>query len=98
MIQHVQAWVNFESKIKHHGQEANPYPALEHIRNNIRTLTDEQFQLGTWIIRRDGHTTMSLAGPYSAFMLGISFQVRGGQAIAGQKTQQLSSMTVVVKY
>ncbi|KAJ8324579.1 hypothetical protein O5D80_006824 [Batrachochytrium dendrobatidis] len=83
MIQHVQAWVHFESKIKHHGQQANPYPALEHIRNNIRTLTDEQLQLGLLDIftrARDGHTTMTLAGTHRCFLVttGISFQFIDG--------------------
>ncbi|KAJ8329377.1 hypothetical protein O5D80_002394 [Batrachochytrium dendrobatidis] len=83
MIQHVQAWVNLESKIKHHGQQANPFPALEHIRNNIGTLTDEQLQLGlldAFARARDGHTTMTLAGPYSCFFVttGIYFQFIDG--------------------
>ncbi|OAJ38863.1 hypothetical protein BDEG_22762 [Batrachochytrium dendrobatidis JEL423] len=83
MIQHVQAWVNFESKMKHHGQEANPYPALEHIRNNIETLTDEQIQLGlldAFTRTRDAHTFMKLAGPYSCFFVttGIFFQFIDG--------------------
>ncbi|KAJ8323167.1 hypothetical protein O5D80_007940 [Batrachochytrium dendrobatidis] len=83
MIQHVQAWVNFESKIKHHGQKANPYPALEHIRNNIETLTDEQIQLGlldAFTRTRDAHTFMTLAGPYSCFYVttGIFFQFIDG--------------------
>ncbi|EGF76687.1 hypothetical protein BATDEDRAFT_92476 [Batrachochytrium dendrobatidis JAM81] len=83
MIQHVQAWVNLESKIKHHGQQANPFPALEHIRNNIGTLTDEQLQLGlldAFARARDGHTAMTLAGPYSCFFVttGISFQFIDG--------------------
>ncbi|KAK5669444.1 hypothetical protein QVD99_003838 [Batrachochytrium dendrobatidis] len=83
MIQHVQAWVHFESKLKYHGQEANPYPALEHIQNNIETLTDEQIQLGLLDVfaqTRDAHTVMSLSGPYSCFYVatGISFQFIDG--------------------
>ncbi|KAJ8327813.1 hypothetical protein O5D80_004144 [Batrachochytrium dendrobatidis] len=83
MIQHVQAWVNFESKMKYHGQEANPYPALEHIQNNIETLTDEQIQLGLLDVfaqTRDAHTVMSLAGPYSCFYItiGIYFEFIDG--------------------
>ncbi|EGF76320.1 hypothetical protein BATDEDRAFT_92841 [Batrachochytrium dendrobatidis JAM81] len=83
MIQHVQAWVNLESKIKHHGQKSNPFPALKHIRNNIEILTDKQFQLGllnTFARARDAHTTMTLAGPYSCFFVttGISFQFIDG--------------------
>ncbi|KAK5666871.1 hypothetical protein QVD99_006503 [Batrachochytrium dendrobatidis] len=83
MIQHVQAWVNLESKIKHHGQQANPFPALEHIRNNIETLTDEQLQLGlldAFARARDAHTAMTLAGPYSCFFvtIGIYFQFIDG--------------------
>ncbi|KAJ8323293.1 hypothetical protein O5D80_008051 [Batrachochytrium dendrobatidis] len=77
------AWVNFESKMKHHGQEANPFPALEHIRNNIETLTDEQIQLGlldAFTRTRDAHTFMKLAGPYSCFFVttGIFFQFIDG--------------------
>ncbi|EGF75808.1 hypothetical protein BATDEDRAFT_29057, partial [Batrachochytrium dendrobatidis JAM81] len=83
MIQHVQAWVNLESKIKHHGQQANPFPALEHIRNNIGTLTDEQLQLGlldAFARARDVHTAMTLAGPYSCFFvtIGVYFQFIDG--------------------
>ncbi|OAJ43044.1 hypothetical protein BDEG_26429 [Batrachochytrium dendrobatidis JEL423] len=83
MIQHVQAWVNFESKMEYHGQEANPYPALEHIRNNIETLTDKQLQLGlldAFTRTRDAHTFMTLAGPYSCFYVttGIFFQFIDG--------------------
>ncbi|KAJ8326944.1 hypothetical protein O5D80_004371 [Batrachochytrium dendrobatidis] len=69
--------------MKHHGQEANPYPALEHIRNNIGTLTDKQLQLGlldAFARTRDGHTAMTLAGPYSCFFTttGIYFQFIDG--------------------
>ncbi|OAJ37971.1 hypothetical protein BDEG_21938 [Batrachochytrium dendrobatidis JEL423] len=83
MIQHVQAWVHFESKLKYHGQEANPYPALEHIQNNIETLTDEQIQLGLLDVfaqTRDAHTVMSLSGPYSCFYItiGIYFEFIDG--------------------
>ncbi|OAJ42216.1 hypothetical protein BDEG_25703 [Batrachochytrium dendrobatidis JEL423] len=83
MIQHVQAWVNFESKIEHHGQKSNPFPALKHIRNNIETLTDKQFQLGlldAFTRTRDAHTTMTLAGPYSCFFvtIGVYFQFIDG--------------------
>ncbi|EGF80421.1 hypothetical protein BATDEDRAFT_24985 [Batrachochytrium dendrobatidis JAM81] len=72
------AWVNFDSKIKHHGQEANPFPGLKHIRDNIGTLTDKQLQLGlldVFIRARDGHTSMVTAGPYSCFLatIGIDF-------------------------
>ncbi|KAJ8324580.1 hypothetical protein O5D80_006825 [Batrachochytrium dendrobatidis] len=77
------AWVHFESKIKHHGQQANPYPALEHIRNNIETLTDKQLQLellDVFTRARDEHTIMTLAGTHSCFFatIGISFQFIDG--------------------
>ncbi|KAH9250712.1 hypothetical protein BASA81_011495 [Batrachochytrium salamandrivorans] len=63
-------WVNHKSKIDHYGSAADPFPIVEKLRENINTVSDEDFQLGltdAFAMTRDRHTRWTTMAPYSCF-------------------------------
>ncbi|KAH9268100.1 hypothetical protein BASA83_009489 [Batrachochytrium salamandrivorans] len=76
-------WVNYETKIKHYGPSADPFPKLRHIRETIETSSDSEFQLSLtdiFNIIHDRHTRFFSAPPYSCFYAstGITYQFVDG--------------------
>ncbi|KAH6586407.1 hypothetical protein BASA50_000581 [Batrachochytrium salamandrivorans] len=63
-------WVNYKSKIDHYGSAADPFPIVKKLRENIKTITDKQLQLGltdAFAMIRDHHTCWTNMAPYSCF-------------------------------
>ncbi|KAJ8325460.1 hypothetical protein O5D80_006400 [Batrachochytrium dendrobatidis] len=80
-------WSNYESKIKHYGERADPFPIIKKLRAKLdaSNLTDTEMQielLNAFILGRDYHTHFEPSGPYSCFnaMTGLSFKFIEGDA------------------
>ncbi|KAK5665341.1 hypothetical protein QVD99_007697 [Batrachochytrium dendrobatidis] len=80
-------WSNYESKIKHYGERADPFPIIKKLRAKLdaSNLTDTEMQielLNAFILVRDYHTHFEPSGPYSCFnaMTGLSFRFIEGDA------------------
>ncbi|KAH6598999.1 hypothetical protein BASA50_003319 [Batrachochytrium salamandrivorans] len=53
-------WANYDSKIANYRSAADPFPIVKNLRENIKTITDEELQLGltdAFIMIRDQHTS-----------------------------------------
>ncbi|KAH9269740.1 hypothetical protein BASA83_008212 [Batrachochytrium salamandrivorans] len=71
-------WVNYKSKIAHYGPAADPFPTIKNLRRDIKTITDEELQLGitdAFVLIRDKHTSWTNMAPYRCFhaTTGIKF-------------------------
>ncbi|OAJ44158.1 hypothetical protein BDEG_27424 [Batrachochytrium dendrobatidis JEL423] len=80
-------WSNYESKIKHYGERADPFPIIKKLRAKLdaSNLTDTEMQtelLSAFILARDHHTHFEPSGPYSCFRAttGLSFRFIEGDA------------------
>ncbi|KAJ8327273.1 hypothetical protein O5D80_004677 [Batrachochytrium dendrobatidis] len=80
-------WPNYESKIKHYGERADPFPIIKKLRAKLdaSNLTDTEMQielLNAFILARDYHTHFEPSGPYSCFSAttGLSFRFIEGDA------------------
>nr|KAJ3416727.1 hypothetical protein HK105_001188 [Polyrhizophydium stewartii] len=79
-------WVNYESKLRNYPDHAaDPFPVLKKLRANIKTITDEELQLGltdAFVQIRDLHTRFFKTGPYRCFAAtnGLSFELVEGLA------------------
>ncbi|KAH6591289.1 hypothetical protein BASA50_008791 [Batrachochytrium salamandrivorans] len=63
-------WVNYDSKKAKYGPAADPFPTVEKLRENIKTITDEELQLGltdAFVRVRDHHTRWTNMAPYGCF-------------------------------
>ncbi|KAH9248624.1 hypothetical protein BASA81_013694 [Batrachochytrium salamandrivorans] len=63
-------WANYKSKIAHYGPAADPFPTIKNLRRDIKTITDEELQLGitdAFIKIRDKHTSWTNMAPYGCF-------------------------------
>ncbi|KAH9244864.1 hypothetical protein BASA81_017696 [Batrachochytrium salamandrivorans] len=63
-------WVNYDSKISNYKSAADPFPTVEKLRKNIKTITDEELQLGltdAFVRVRDHHTRWTNMAPYGCF-------------------------------
>ncbi|KAH6590436.1 hypothetical protein BASA50_009411 [Batrachochytrium salamandrivorans] len=85
-------WVNYDSKIAHYKSAADPFPIVEKLRRNIKTITDKELQLGltdAFIMARDHHTRWTNMAPYGCFYAttGVTFTfVEGDADIANKPT------------
>ncbi|KAH6581253.1 hypothetical protein BASA60_002530 [Batrachochytrium salamandrivorans] len=41
-------WASYDSKKAKYGPAADPFPIVKKLRENIKTITDEELQLGTY--------------------------------------------------
>ncbi|EGF82057.1 hypothetical protein BATDEDRAFT_23310 [Batrachochytrium dendrobatidis JAM81] len=80
-------WPNYESKIKHYGERADPFPIIKKLRAKLdaSNLTDTEMQtelLSAFIRMRDYHTRFEPSGPYSCFRAttGLFFRFIEGDA------------------
>ncbi|KAH9250708.1 hypothetical protein BASA81_011491 [Batrachochytrium salamandrivorans] len=63
-------WVNYDSKKAKYGSAADPFPIVKKLRENINTVSDEDFQLGltdAFAMTRDRHTRWVNMPPYRCF-------------------------------
>ncbi|KAH9256781.1 hypothetical protein BASA81_005075 [Batrachochytrium salamandrivorans] len=63
-------WVNYDSKKTNYKSAADPFPTIKKLRENIKTVTDEEFNLGltdAFIMTRDQHTHWTNTAPYGCF-------------------------------
>ncbi|KAH9269739.1 hypothetical protein BASA83_008211 [Batrachochytrium salamandrivorans] len=63
-------WANYKSKIAHYGPAADPFPTIKNLRRDIKTITDEELQLGitdAFVLIRDKHTSWTNMAPYGCF-------------------------------
>ncbi|KAH6582952.1 hypothetical protein BASA61_008266 [Batrachochytrium salamandrivorans] len=83
-------WVNYDSKLKHHGAMTDPFPKIKRLRDNISTISDNEFFSSirnASIQMRDLHSGISSPPPYSCFSAttGLSFQfVEGSEDIVNE--------------
>ncbi|KAH6584471.1 hypothetical protein BASA60_000957 [Batrachochytrium salamandrivorans] len=83
-------WVNYDSKLKHHGAMTDPFPKIKRLRDNISTISDNEFFSSirnASIQMRDLHSGISSPPPYSCFSAttGLSFQfVEGSKDIVNE--------------
>ncbi|KAH6597458.1 hypothetical protein BASA50_004375 [Batrachochytrium salamandrivorans] len=63
-------WASYDSKIAHYGSAADPFPIVKKLRRDIKTITDEELQLGitdAFVLIRDKHTRWCNMAPYRCF-------------------------------
>ncbi|KAH6596192.1 hypothetical protein BASA50_005232 [Batrachochytrium salamandrivorans] len=63
-------WASYDSKKAKYGSAADPFPTVKNLRENIKTITDEELQLGltdAFARIRDQHTRWSNMAPYRCF-------------------------------
>ncbi|KAH6571611.1 hypothetical protein BASA60_007083 [Batrachochytrium salamandrivorans] len=79
-------WVNYDSKLKNHGAVADPFPKIKRLRDNISTISNDEFfssiqNASTQM--RDLHSGISSPPPYSCFSVttGLNFQLVEGSKI-----------------
>ncbi|KAH9273227.1 hypothetical protein BASA83_004516 [Batrachochytrium salamandrivorans] len=78
--------------IAHYKSAADPFPIVEKLRRNIKTITDKELQLGltdAFIMARDHHTRWTNMAPYGCFYAttGVTFTfVEGDADIANKPT------------
>ncbi|KAH6586404.1 hypothetical protein BASA50_000578 [Batrachochytrium salamandrivorans] len=63
-------WASYDSKKAKYGSAADPFPTIKDLRENIKTITDEELQLGltdAFAMIRDQHTRWTNMAPYSCF-------------------------------
>ncbi|KAH6601569.1 hypothetical protein BASA50_001517 [Batrachochytrium salamandrivorans] len=91
------AWVNYDSKILNYGPASDPFPTIKNLRKNIKTITDEDLQLGltdAFTMIRDHHTRWINMAPYSCFYstTGVRFSfIEGDADIAKNPTVVVTS-------
>ncbi|KAJ8322669.1 hypothetical protein O5D80_008211 [Batrachochytrium dendrobatidis] len=80
-------WSNYESKIKHYGERADPFPIIKKLRAKLdaSNLTDTEMQtelLNAFIRMRDFHSHFAPSGPYACFVAttGLYFRFIEGDA------------------
>ncbi|KAH9262120.1 hypothetical protein BASA82_000821 [Batrachochytrium salamandrivorans] len=83
-------WVNYDSKLKHHGAMTDPFPKIKRLRDNISTISNDEFFSSirnASIQMRDSHSGISSLPPYSCFSAttGLNFQlVEGSEDIVNE--------------
>ncbi|OAJ42075.1 hypothetical protein BDEG_25577 [Batrachochytrium dendrobatidis JEL423] len=80
-------WTNYESKIKHYGERADPFPIIKKLRAKLdaSNLTDTEMQtelMNAFIRMRDFHSHFAPSGPYACFVAttGLYFRFIEGDA------------------
>ncbi|EGF82912.1 hypothetical protein BATDEDRAFT_85649 [Batrachochytrium dendrobatidis JAM81] len=80
-------WTNYESKIKHYGERADPFPIIKKLRAKLdaSNLTDTEMQielLNAFTRMRDHHSHFAPSGPYACFVAttGLYFRFIEGDA------------------
>ncbi|EGF77125.1 hypothetical protein BATDEDRAFT_27937 [Batrachochytrium dendrobatidis JAM81] len=83
----LKAWSNYESKIKHYGERADPFPIIKKLRAKLdaSNLTDTEMQtelMNAFVRMRDYHTYFEPSGPHACFFAttGLSFRFIEGDA------------------
>ncbi|KAH9272091.1 hypothetical protein BASA83_005680 [Batrachochytrium salamandrivorans] len=71
-------WASYDSKKAKYGPAADPFPIVKKLRENIKTITDEELQLGltdAFAMTRDYHTRWTNVAPYRCFYAttGVTF-------------------------
>ncbi|KAH9273997.1 hypothetical protein BASA83_003632 [Batrachochytrium salamandrivorans] len=90
-------WANYKSKIAHYGPAADPFPTIKNLRRDIKTITDEELQLGitdAFVLIRDHHTSWTNMAPYGCFhaTTGVEFSfIEGDPDIAKKPTVVVTS-------
>ncbi|KAH9269820.1 hypothetical protein BASA83_008137 [Batrachochytrium salamandrivorans] len=90
-------WANYDSKIAHYRSAADPFPIVKNLRKNIKTITDEELQLGltdAFIMIRDQHTSWTNIAPYGCFhaTTGVEFAfIEGDVDIINKPTVVVTS-------
>ncbi|KAH6580462.1 hypothetical protein BASA60_002859 [Batrachochytrium salamandrivorans] len=85
-------WASYDSKKAKYGSAADPFPIVKKLRENIDTVTDEEFNLGltdAFIMTRDQHTRWTNIAPYGCFYAttGVEFTfIEGDPDIAKKPT------------
>ncbi|KAH6573942.1 hypothetical protein BASA50_011033 [Batrachochytrium salamandrivorans] len=86
----LQMWVNYYSKLEHHGAMTDPFPKIKRLRDNISTISNDEFFSSiknASIQMRDSHSGISSPPPYSCFFTttGLNFQlVEGSKDIVNE--------------
>ncbi|KAH6577569.1 hypothetical protein BASA60_003975 [Batrachochytrium salamandrivorans] len=78
-------WASYDSKKAKYKSAADPFPIVKDLRENIKTITDEELQLGltdAFIMARDKHTRWTTMAPYCCFhaTTGVTFTFIEGDA------------------
>ncbi|KAH9257449.1 hypothetical protein BASA81_004375 [Batrachochytrium salamandrivorans] len=78
-------WANYDSKKINYKSAADPFPTIKKLRENIKTVTDEEFHLGitdAFVMIRDKHTHWTNVAPYGCFYAatGVRFAFIEGDA------------------
>ncbi|KAH9268073.1 hypothetical protein BASA83_009580 [Batrachochytrium salamandrivorans] len=63
-------WASYDSKKAKYGSAADPFPIVKKLRENIKTVSDEELQLDltdAFAMIRDHHTSWINMAPYSCF-------------------------------
>ncbi|KAH9259886.1 hypothetical protein BASA82_001201 [Batrachochytrium salamandrivorans] len=90
-------WVNYDSKKTNYKSAADPFPTIKKLRENIKTVTDEEFNLGltdAFIMTRDQHTHWTNTAPYGCFYAttGVRFAfIEGDPDIINKPTVVVTS-------
>ncbi|KAH6580979.1 hypothetical protein BASA61_009303 [Batrachochytrium salamandrivorans] len=90
-------WANYDSKISNYKSAADPFPTIKKLRENIKTVSDEELQLGitdAFIMARDRHTGWTNMAPYSCFhaTTGVTFAfIEGDVDIVDKPTVVVTS-------
>ncbi|KAH9271851.1 hypothetical protein BASA83_005953 [Batrachochytrium salamandrivorans] len=76
---------SYDSKKAKYKSAADPFPIVKDLRENIKTITDEELQLGltdAFIMARDKHTRWTTMAPYCCFhaTTGVTFTFIEGDA------------------
>ncbi|KAH9272634.1 hypothetical protein BASA83_005139 [Batrachochytrium salamandrivorans] len=79
------AWASYDSKKSHYGPAADPFPIVKKLRENIKTVTDEELHLDltdAFAMIRDRHTRWTNMAPYGCFhtTTGVRFAFIEGDA------------------
>ncbi|KAH6600496.1 hypothetical protein BASA50_002241 [Batrachochytrium salamandrivorans] len=84
-------WANYDSKKAKYKSAADPFPIVKDLRENIKTITDKELQLGltdAFAMTRDQHTRWTNIAPYSCFYATTEIQ-------AGDKLLAINGLTFV---
>ncbi|KAH9268080.1 hypothetical protein BASA83_009587 [Batrachochytrium salamandrivorans] len=90
-------WASYDSKKAKYGSAADPFPTIKKLRENIKTVSDEELQLGltdAFAMIRDHHTSWANMAPYSCFYAttGVEFTfIEGGADIIKNPTVVVTS-------
>ncbi|KAH9246361.1 hypothetical protein BASA81_016099 [Batrachochytrium salamandrivorans] len=90
-------WASYESKKAKYGSAADPFPTIENLRRDIKTITDKDLQLGltdAFAMIRDKHTCWANIAPYRCFYATTEIKftfIEGGADIIKNPTVVVTS-------